>query len=111
MNDSMLSPIRTKAAAAHRVDAVHLLLPHPMAFPQFLGGFESVSFLFCCNVIHSHWFLRFFHHHVYRCFGCSVREGYGMTETSCVISSMDEGDNLSGHVGSPNPACGKKHNV
>ncbi|WZZ74663.1 hypothetical protein YC2023_086033 [Brassica napus] len=39
------------------------------------------------------------------CFGCSVREGYGMTETSCVISSMDEGDNLSGHVGSPNPAC------
>ncbi|KAJ0253788.1 Long chain acyl-CoA synthetase 7 [Hirschfeldia incana] len=39
------------------------------------------------------------------CFGCSVREGYGMTETSCVISSMDEGDNISGHVGSPNPAC------
>ncbi|KAL1198038.1 Long chain acyl-CoA synthetase 7, peroxisomal [Cardamine amara subsp. amara] len=39
------------------------------------------------------------------CFGCSVREGYGMTETSCVISSMDEGDTLSGHVGSPNPAC------
>lgn len=30
-----------------------------------------------------------------------------MTETSCVISSMDEGDNLTGHVGSPNPACGK----
>lgn len=75
------------------------------------GFLESVSFLFCCNVIHSHWSLRFFHHHVYRCFGCSVREGYGMTETSCVISSMDEGDNLSGHVGSPNPACGKKHNV
>lgn len=40
-----------------------------------------------------------------------MREGYGMTETSCVISSMDEGDNLSGHVGSPNPACGKKHNT
>nr|AAM28874.1 long chain acyl-CoA synthetase 7 [Arabidopsis thaliana] len=39
------------------------------------------------------------------CFGCSVREGYGMTETSCVISAMDDGDNLSGHVGSPNPAC------
>uniref|UniRef100_A0A5B7BBK0 Long-chain-fatty-acid--CoA ligase n=1 Tax=Davidia involucrata TaxID=16924 RepID=A0A5B7BBK0_DAVIN len=39
------------------------------------------------------------------CFGCQVLEGYGMTETSCVISSMDEGDNLSGHVGSPNPAC------
>lgn len=28
-----------------------------------------------------------------------------MTETSCVISSMDESDNLTGHVGSPNPAC------
>ncbi|WOL16180.1 long chain acyl-CoA synthetase 6, peroxisomal-like isoform X1 [Canna indica] len=39
------------------------------------------------------------------CFGGQVMEGYGMTETSCVISSMDEGDNLSGHVGSPNPAC------
>ncbi|KAF9618831.1 hypothetical protein IFM89_002699 [Coptis chinensis] len=40
------------------------------------------------------------------CFGCSVLEGYGMTETSCVISSMDEADTLSGHVGSPIPACG-----
>ncbi|GER55391.1 long-chain-fatty-acid CoA ligase [Striga asiatica] len=39
------------------------------------------------------------------CFGCQVIEGYGMTETSCVISSMEEGDNLTGHVGSPNPAC------
>ncbi|PPS06355.1 hypothetical protein GOBAR_AA14298 [Gossypium barbadense] len=39
------------------------------------------------------------------CFGCRVVEGYGMTETSCVISSMEEGDNLSGHVGSPSPAC------
>ncbi|KAF8392456.1 hypothetical protein HHK36_022798 [Tetracentron sinense] len=39
------------------------------------------------------------------CFGGRVTEGYGMTETSCVICSMDEGDNLSGHVGSPNPAC------
>ncbi|PIA44855.1 hypothetical protein AQUCO_01700438v1 [Aquilegia coerulea] len=39
------------------------------------------------------------------CFGCVVLEGYGMTETSCVISSMDEGDMVSGHVGSPNPAC------
>lgn len=29
-----------------------------------------------------------------------------MTETSSVISCMDDGDNLSGHVGSPNPACG-----
>ncbi|XP_031260670.1 long chain acyl-CoA synthetase 7, peroxisomal-like isoform X1 [Pistacia vera] len=39
------------------------------------------------------------------CFGCQVLEGYGMTETSCVISCMDDGDILSGHVGSPNPAC------
>ncbi|KAI3707780.1 hypothetical protein L2E82_36598 [Cichorium intybus] len=39
------------------------------------------------------------------CFGCSVIEGYGMTETSCVITIMDDEDNLSGHVGSPNPAC------
>uniref|UniRef100_A0A2C9WB40 Long-chain-fatty-acid--CoA ligase n=1 Tax=Manihot esculenta TaxID=3983 RepID=A0A2C9WB40_MANES len=39
------------------------------------------------------------------CFSCRVVEGYGMTETSCLISSIDEGDNLIGHVGSPNPAC------
>nr|ATE88092.1 long-chain acyl coenzyme A synthetase 6 [Vernicia fordii] len=39
------------------------------------------------------------------CFGGLVIEGYGMTETACVISSVDEGDNLTGHVGSPNPAC------
>ncbi|KAM3378154.1 long chain acyl-CoA synthetase 6, peroxisomal isoform X1 [Capsicum galapagoense] len=39
------------------------------------------------------------------CFGCQVIEGYGMTETSCVISTMDDTDNLTGHVGSPNPAC------
>ncbi|KAJ6842039.1 putative long chain acyl-CoA synthetase 6, peroxisomal isoform X1 [Iris pallida] len=39
------------------------------------------------------------------CFGGRVMEGYGMTETSCVISTMDEDDNLTGHVGSPNPAC------
>ena len=30
-----------------------------------------------------------------------------MTETSCVISAMDGADNISGHVGSPNPACGE----
>lgn len=30
-----------------------------------------------------------------------------MTETSCVISAMDSGDNLSGHVGSPSPSCGE----
>ncbi|CAN1280311.1 Long chain acyl-CoA synthetase 7, peroxisomal [Linum perenne] len=41
------------------------------------------------------------------CFGGQVLEGYGMTETSCVISAMDEGDNQVGHVGSPNPACGE----
>lgn len=45
--------------------------------------------------------------HTCRCFGCRVMEGYGMTETSCVISSMDEDDISTGHVGSPNPACGK----
>ncbi|XAR52595.1 Long-chain-fatty-acid--CoA ligase [Bertholletia excelsa] len=39
------------------------------------------------------------------CFGCPVIEGYGMTETACVISIMDDGDNSTGHVGSPNPAC------
>ncbi|KAJ8751983.1 hypothetical protein K2173_000729 [Erythroxylum novogranatense] len=39
------------------------------------------------------------------CFGCQVLEGYGMTETSCVITIMNEGDNLVGHVGSPNAAC------
>lgn len=43
----------------------------------------------------------------YRCFGGQVTEGYGMTETSCVISTMDEGDMLTGHVGSPNPCCGE----
>lgn len=30
-----------------------------------------------------------------------------MTETSCVITLMDVGDNLTGHVGSLNPSCGK----
>lgn len=30
-----------------------------------------------------------------------------MTETSCVISAMDPDDTLCGHVGAPNPACGK----
>ena len=34
-----------------------------------------------------------------------------MTETSCVISSMEESDNMSGHVGSPNAACGKFHRL
>ncbi|XP_058077617.1 long chain acyl-CoA synthetase 7, peroxisomal-like isoform X2 [Magnolia sinica] len=39
------------------------------------------------------------------CFGGRITEGYGMTESSCIISLMDEGDTLCGHVGSPNPAC------
>jgi len=39
------------------------------------------------------------------CFGGEVLEGYGMTETSCVISTTDIGDKLIGHVGSPNPSC------
>ncbi|KAI7756394.1 hypothetical protein M8C21_005373 [Ambrosia artemisiifolia] len=39
------------------------------------------------------------------CFGCPVSEGYGMTESSCVITFMNVNDITSGHVGSPNPAC------
>ncbi|PWA65218.1 long-chain acyl-CoA synthetase 6 [Artemisia annua] len=39
------------------------------------------------------------------CFGCYVIEGYGMTETSCVITNMEVDDVLSGHVGAPLPAC------
>lgn len=39
------------------------------------------------------------------CFGGRISEGYGMTETACLVSSIDEADNTSGHVGSPNPAC------
>ncbi|EPS66319.1 hypothetical protein M569_08457, partial [Genlisea aurea] len=38
------------------------------------------------------------------CFGCDLVEGYGMTETSCVVTSTDIGDHSTGHVGSPNPA-------
>lgn len=44
---------------------------------------------------------------MYRCFGGQVREAYGMTENSCMISCGDENDYSSGHVGSPNPACGE----
>nr|XP_043628527.1 long chain acyl-CoA synthetase 6, peroxisomal-like [Erigeron canadensis] len=39
------------------------------------------------------------------CFGCVFIEAYGMTENSCAISLMDEGDNLYGQLGSPSPAC------
>lgn len=39
------------------------------------------------------------------CFGGFILEGYGMTESACLISATDEGDMLIGHVGSPNPAC------
>lgn len=42
-----------------------------------------------------------------RCFGGYVSEGYGMTETSCLVSGTRVGDNTSGHVGAPTPACGK----
>lgn len=30
-----------------------------------------------------------------------------MTETSCLISGTQPGDNTSGHVGAPSPSCGK----
>ncbi|KAH7285771.1 hypothetical protein KP509_33G045300 [Ceratopteris richardii] len=39
------------------------------------------------------------------CFGGIITEGYGMTETACVISTCDIQDYTSGHVGAPNPAC------
>uniref|UniRef100_A0A0E0MCF0 Long-chain-fatty-acid--CoA ligase n=1 Tax=Oryza punctata TaxID=4537 RepID=A0A0E0MCF0_ORYPU len=39
------------------------------------------------------------------CFGGHIIEGYGMTETSCVITTMDYDDRLIGHVGPPNPSC------
>lgn len=48
---------------------------------------------------------------MYRCFGCLVCEGYGMIEILCVISFMDEGDNLFGYVGFFNLVCGKNYNV
>jgi hypothetical protein len=43
----------------------------------------------------------------YRCFGGEVIEGYGMTETSCIVTAMDIGDTSIGHVGSPISSCGK----
>jgi long-chain acyl-CoA synthetase len=42
------------------------------------------------------------------CFGGFVSEGYGMTETSCLVAGSEEDDKTSGHVGPPTPACGKK---
>jgi len=42
-----------------------------------------------------------------RCFGGHVSEGYGMTETSCLITCTQVGDNTTGHVGAPSPSCGK----
>jgi long-chain acyl-CoA synthetase len=34
-----------------------------------------------------------------------VLEGYGMTETSCLIALTPPGDPVTGHVGPPSPAC------
>jgi long-chain acyl-CoA synthetase len=39
------------------------------------------------------------------CFGGFVSEGYGMTETSCLVAGSEEDDKTSGHVGPPTPAC------
>ncbi|CAL4896943.1 unnamed protein product [Urochloa decumbens] len=39
------------------------------------------------------------------CFGGEVIEGYGMTETSCIVTAMDIGDASIGHVGSPISSC------
>ena len=39
------------------------------------------------------------------CFGGTVFEGYGMTESACVISKTAEDDFTTGHVGAPAPCC------
>ncbi len=39
------------------------------------------------------------------CFGATVIEGYGMTETACTISMTLPEDTSSGHVGGPLPCC------
>ncbi|KAK9909434.1 hypothetical protein WJX75_002244 [Coccomyxa subellipsoidea] len=39
------------------------------------------------------------------CFGATVIEGYGMTETACTISMTLPDDTTSGHVGGPLPCC------
>ena len=39
------------------------------------------------------------------CFGATVIEGYGMTETACTICMTAPGDTSSGHVGGPLACC------
>lgn len=39
------------------------------------------------------------------CFGQNVLEGYGMTETACLITLTQPGDSSMGHVGAPIPSC------
>ncbi len=39
------------------------------------------------------------------CFGATVLEGYGMTETSCVITETQPGDAAAGPAGSHIPCC------
>lgn len=39
------------------------------------------------------------------CFGATVLEGYGMTETACTITLTDPADASMGHVGVPTMAC------
>ncbi len=39
------------------------------------------------------------------CFGATVVEGYGMTETACTISLTSPQETTCGHVGGPLPCC------
>lgn len=39
------------------------------------------------------------------CFGATVMEGYGMTETACTITCTRPDDMTLGHVGAPLPSC------
>ena len=39
------------------------------------------------------------------CFGATVSEGYGMTETACTIAMTRPDDATIGHVGSPLDCC------
>jgi long-subunit acyl-CoA synthetase (AMP-forming) len=39
------------------------------------------------------------------CFGGVVFEGYGMTESACVIAKTAASDFTTGHVGAPAPSC------